>query len=236
MFGIEERRLEEIMIFAFGMVGLFTFGMYQRYMERKEKEHEDALNAYERAKRELLDSYQYIGSINRKIEVLKGVANRTSLEIVGNSQYPKELLSSLAANAAACAGAKRALIRYVELERIRTEHEILHAVDGDGTIKVPNKELKKLHESGAPHAFLKSEEGKEILVVPSDHKEKPIKAYVLVEIDPEQGVGILDTSLLKVFANQAELLQYTREENGRVVNDPLRLIDQAKRSVIGEVR
>lgn len=235
MFGIDEKTVEEAFIFGFGLVGLATFGTYQRYMEKREREHEDAVNAYERAKRELVESYKYIGSINRKIEVLKGVANKTSLEVVGNMQYPKELLSSLVANAAVCVGAQRALLRYLELARVRTEHEVIHAPNGNNVIRVSNKELKKLHDSGAAHAFLRSEEGKEILVIPSDHKEKAVKAFLLIEVEADQTMDVLDTSLLKVFANQAELLQRAREDQMKVDHDPMRLVEEAQRAVVGEI-
>ncbi|MFA5936203.1 MAG: hypothetical protein WC787_05125 [Patescibacteria group bacterium] len=232
--GIDERHVEEFLIFLFGIVGLATFSIYQRIMERKEKEHEDAKTEYERAKRELVESYKYIGAINRQIEVLKRVTNQTSLNIVGSDHFNKDLLTSLLANAAACVGAKTALIRYVELEKLRTNHEVLHSLDGTHAFKVPNRELKKLHDAGASHAFIRSDDGQEILVIPSDHEAAAVKAFLLIVPDA-QHASAADTTLLKVFANQAQLLHYTLEGQSKTPQNPLELVKETKRQVVGEV-
>lgn len=235
IFGIDERHVEEVMIFLFGIVGLATFSIYQRIMERNEKEHEDAKTEYERAKRELVESYRYIGAINRQIEVLKRVTNQTSLNIVVNDRLSKDLLSSLAANTAACVGAKMALIRYVELEKLRTHHEVLHTVGGSQQpFKIHNRDLKKLHDAGASHAYLRSDDGQEILVVPSDHETAAVKAYLLILPESAHATAA-DTSLLKVFANQAQLLHYTLEEQMKATNAPLELVEATKNQVRGVV-
>lgn len=235
VFGIDEQHVEELLIFVFGIIGLTTFSVYQHIMERKEKEHETARNEYDRAKRELVESYRYIGAINRQIEVLKRVANQTSLKIVESDRLSKDLLGSLLANAAASVGANAALIRYVELDKLRTQHEITHSFENRSSFKVHNRDLRKVHDSGASHAFLRTEDGQEVLVVPSDHKGKSVKAYLLITPDPDQASS-LDTSLLKVFANQAELLYYTLEEQSKAPNGPLAMVEEAQRQVVGEIR
>ena len=234
-FGIDERHVEEAMIFIFGLVGLATFSLYQRLMEGKEKEHQSAKNDYERAKRELVESYQYIGSINRQIELLKRLANQTSLKIVASNSLDKELLTSLLSSAAASVNAKRAYIRYMELERLRTVSEIAHAIEDATPLKLANKDLRKLHDSGASHAFMRTEDGHEVLVVPSDHESRRVKAYLLIVTNSEQARHY-DTSLLKVFANQAELLHYTLKEQVKQPASALELVEQAEKQAVGEVR
>lgn len=234
--GIDERHVEEILIFLFGIVGLATFSIYQRLMERREKEHEDAKNEYERARRELIESYQYIGSINRQIELLKRLANQTSQTIIESSKLNKDLLASLLANAAASVNAKTAYIRYVDVERLRTVHETLHTLESQASLKLANKDLKKVHEFGATHAFMRAEDGREILVVPSDSGERKVKAYLVVATDPSRARDF-DISLLKVFANQAELLHHIlSSQSASKPGSPLALVEQAERQVVGEVR
>ena len=237
-FGLDERHVEEFLIFLFGIVGLGTFSLYQRIMEKKEKEHESAKMDYERAKRELLESYSYIGSINRKIEVLKKLANETSLTIVERDKRAKDLYSSLVASAATSVGSPVAVLRVVHLEKLRTELEVHHAPVGT-SIKISNKELKKLHDAGAAHAFLSSEDGGEILAVPSGRSDRPVRAFICVTTDPSMPTSEIDTSLLGVFANQAELLHHAeiREEaQDQDPKGPLDLVRDAQRQVIGEVR
>lgn len=205
---IQERHVEEIMIFIFGIVGLAIFSIYQRMMERHEREHENARNEYERVKRELVESYKYIGAVNRKIEVLKRLSNQTSLSVMESDHLAKDLLTSLLLNAAVSTGSETAVIRYVELEKSRTEYEIYHHTEEKVHFKISNKELIKLHNSGISHAIIRAEDGKEILAVPSDKQGKPVKAYLLLAVEASNRAN-LDTTLLKVFANQAELLRYS---------------------------
>lgn len=204
MFGLSETQLEELTIFAFGIAGLVTFAAYERVMERREKEQEEREVDYTRAKRELIESYAYIGSVNRKIELLKKAANETSKTVAGSGSVAKDVLMALAMNAGASVGADGTLIRFVDLERLRTEGEYLHAAGQNVVFRVPNKDLKGLHDRGVSHAFIRSEDGEEVLVVPSDHTAGT-KAYALLKLDSEQ-VRELDVSLLKVFVNQAQLL------------------------------
>ncbi|MBU1032355.1 MAG: hypothetical protein ABII13_05060 [Patescibacteria group bacterium] len=234
LFGIQERHVEEILIFLFGITGLATFSIYQRYMEKSEKEHQDARNEYDRAKRELVESYKYIGSLNRQIDVLKGLANKTSVELVKSDYLSKDLLTSLISSAAASAGAQTALIRYVDLKTLRTHNEVFHTLEKAEVMRVSNKVLRRIHEEGVSHSFLQDEKGSEILVIPSDQHSKCIKAYILIAYDRNKGASI-DISLLKVFANQAELLHHALDKQSNETTDPIELVEQTEKQVSGEV-
>ncbi len=203
LLGLTETQLEELTIFVFGIAGLLTFATYERLMERREREREQVDADYGRVKRELIESYAYIGSMNRKIELLKKVANETSLAAEQGRQH-KDLFQAVAQNACAAVGADAALIRLVNPDPIRTEGEYLHATSSDIQFKVPNKDLLQLKQNDSSHAFVRSEDGREILVVPSDHRETG-RAYILLTLDSEK-IQELDIPLLKVFANQAEML------------------------------
>ncbi len=202
-FGLTETQLEELTIFAFGIAGLLTFAAYERLMERREQERVQTDAEYGRVKRELIESYAYIGSMNRKIELLKKVANDSSLATKQGKQH-KDLFHALAQSACAAVGAEAVLIRFMNHEPLRTEAEFMHQAGGQSNIKVANKDLLSLKQQGTSHSFVRSEDGKEVLVVPSDHKE-PGRAFLLLTLDSEH-IQELDVPLLKVFANQAEML------------------------------
>lgn len=205
-FGLSETALEELTIFLFGMAGLLTFAAYEHLMENREQEQERVETDYKRAKGELIEAYTYIGAINRKIELLKKTANTASLQLTNGKQNAKELFHALTANACAAAGAQSVLVRVVELPKLRTEREFVHHTDRPLIFRVANRDLRAVHDQGATHAFLRSEDGREILVVPSD-RNGDFKAYLLVTW-PSHQIPELDHSLLKVFANQAEMLYY----------------------------
>lgn len=232
LFGIAEQHVEEVLIFVFGLTGLATFSIYQRVMERKELEHQAAKTESERARRELVESYRYIGSVNRQIEVLKRLANETSHGIVESDRLRKDLLTTLTAEAAASVGATAAFIRYVEVAKGRTEYELAHAHDGVPGFRVSNKELVKVHDSGAAHAYIRSDDQTELLVVPSDHSDVPIRAFLVIPAVSTDATHV-DTSLLKVFANQAGLLYHTLGK--RRLQPPLQLVGETTKQVVGEI-
>ncbi len=234
-FGFNQSALEEVLIFAFGLAGLCTFAVYERMMERRLQERDVALGHAEKAKAELIESYQYIGSVNRQIEVLKTLVNKTSISLVDTDSYWKDILQSLAANAAASVNATSVLIRFLDLDKLRTEREVFHAVGKEKQLRMSNKELRKLHDFGSSHAFLRTEDGQEILVVPSDRKDSIVKVYFMLTTDPSKTTD-QDVSLAKVFANQAELVYHSLMR--RVKDDergPLDQIVQLTSQVKGEV-
>lgn len=203
-FGLSETRLEELSIFLFGLAGLATFSVYERMVERRVKEKEEVELDYNRAKKELIESYTYIGSVNRKIELLKKATNTASLSVGDGKKQPKELFQALAQNAAASVGADFALLRFVTLAKMRTEGEFAHIANGVKTAKVPNKDLQAMIEGGVQHAFIRSEDGMEFLAVPSDRKSD-CRAFLLLHL-PNDQIQEIDVSLLKVFVNQADML------------------------------
>lgn len=211
-FGLSQATLEEATIFVFGLAGLLTFMGYERLMDRRDKEHEKAEMDYHKAKSELIESYAYIGTMNRKIELLKKLANDTSLSLVDSKKLRKELFHAIAANACSAAGAHAGLIRFVELSRLRTDREFHHHPDSKFTFRVSNRDLRNLHEQKVSHAFVLSEDEKQILVVPSDRSQGDMKAYLLLHLDSET-IPEIDPSLLKVFVNQAEMLYTNLAEN-----------------------
>jgi len=204
-FGLSETTLQEITIFVFGMAGIVTFALYERLMERREKEREQVQNDYQKAKLELIESYTYIGSINRKIELLKKLANETSSSVMEHRPIPKELFQAIMSNACSAIGAETALLRFVNHGTLRTDREFFQQTGSKFVFRVSNRDLRTLHERGLSHSFVLSEDEQEILVVPSDRSEGGLKAYLLIYMQG-QHIHDVDASLLKVFVNQAEML------------------------------
>jgi len=203
-FGLSQTALEEGTIFLFGIAGIASFALYERLMERREREREQAKSQYQRAQVELMESYAYIGSVNRKIELLKQLANDTTNTLAAQRHVTKDLFQSLMANACSSVGAETALLRFVDNARLRTEREFLH--NGQSFVfRVSNRDLLTIYDRKLSHSFVLSEDKKEILVVPSDRAEGELKAYLLLYF-PGQRIQEIDASLLKVFVNQADML------------------------------
>lgn len=203
VFGFSEERVEEFLIFCFGLAGLGTFVIYEHAMERKDHERDEAIGDRDRVKKELVSSYEYIGAVNRRMEALKALANETAVQLVEGDRLSKEIFQSIAASAATIAKAESGAIRIVALDLMRTRKEFL--VDRDTPVRVANRDLLKIHEEGISHAVIDSEDdGTHILVIPSSRRDMAEKAFLLLSMPSE--TASVDIGLLNVYANQAEVL------------------------------
>lgn len=207
-FGLSENLLEEATIFLFGMAGIITFTLYERHIERREAETARMENDVQRTKAELVESYSYIGSVNRKIELLKRLMNDTSMTLIDRKRLPKELLQAIAQNALGAVGAEAVLLRIMDQATLRTVAEVQVNAKKPQVFRVPNRELKAIEDSRASHAFLLTEDERDVLAVPSDAFTDTSKAYLLLFL-PTQYIPEIDVSLLKVFVNQAEMIYRT---------------------------
>jgi len=237
-FGIHEQHIEEMLIFLFGLAGISIFMFYERLMERKEKEQEQISHVYDRAKRELISSYQYIGALNRQMEVLKKLTNDTSVSIFEQDALSKDLLQSLISSAAASLGGVPATLRFVNLPKLRTEHEVSYSPGkskNSNYSSISNKELKNLNDQKLPYSEI-GENDKRWIAVPSDRTSGDTKAFIILKRPHEPGVEEFDPSIMRVFANQAELIYRAMckkdlADNGK----PMDLIEIAMQGVEGEV-
>lgn len=232
-FGLEEVQIEESLIFFFGVTGLVTFSLYERLMERREREREEALRERDETRQELVSSYEYIGAVNRQIESLKKLANQTATSVVAEEDGThKELFQSLAVSAASLTGSRYATIRVVALDRLRTLREY-HA-DAQAPMVVGNKELLRAHEDGKSPFVIPGGNGTSVLIIPSDRQPAPAKTFIIVSTNPEQ-LADGDAELLKVYANQAELLHHALGRRERSAFEPLALVRETERRSIGQV-
>lgn len=209
-FGLSETVLEEITIFLFGLAGILTFTLYERYIEGREGEARQMEDDIQRTKTELVDSYSYIGSINRKIELIKRLANDTSLSLVDRKHLPRDLLRAIVQSALSATAADGALLRIMDRSSLRTELEIPSDASGKQVFRVPNRELRALDDARATHAFLLTDDGKDVLAIPSDAASPESKAYLLLFLATHQ-ITEVDVSLLKVLVNQAEMVYRVTE-------------------------
>jgi hypothetical protein len=238
--GIPETHVEELLIFLFGFTGIVIFMLYERLMESKEKENREMADAYEHAKTELVSSYQYIGSVNRQLDVLKKLINDTSVSMYEQAKLGKELLHSLVSAASVSYGGKPALLRFVHLDKLRTEREFAH-VGGNGNgsghgfpYNVSNRDLKSAHDQG--NMVRLTQEKGALILVPSDRRQGNVKAFLIVH-DASEGQTDYDASILKVFVNQAEVVFRSLQQKDEALNggQALDLVDAATQNVQGTI-
>lgn len=201
--GVSEEHWEEILIFIFGISGLVAFSVYERVMEKKDSEREEAISDRDRARRELVSSYEYIGGVNRRIEALKKLANQTVSSMTSDDTEGKAVFQSIVASAAAIIRAKHGVLRVVSFDKLRTLKE--YVVDPDVVVKVSNKDLLDIHHEKRSHSFVRDESGSEVLVVPSSKTGSGSKVFLILSTSPDEMPDV-DPELLRAYANQAEVL------------------------------
>jgi len=236
-FGIHEQHVEEALIFLFGLAGISIFMLYERLMEKKEKEHIATQDACDRARRELVSSYQYIGSLNRQMDVLKKLANDTSVSIYEQDQLSKDLLDTLVRTASGSLGGTPSLLRVIRLDKLRTEHEVFHDMstnENGKSLHISNKEPKQIHDNNKTYHFFSADDQR-FVAIPSDRNSGDHKAFLIMKWndEPEE---TFDPSVLKVFTNQAELLYGVLQKRGQLNPEtPLDLVENVTKETVGEV-
>lgn len=233
-FGVHETHVEEFLIFVFGFTGIAIFMFYEKLMEKKEKENQEIMDACEQAKKELVSSYQYIGSVNRQLDLLKKLINDTSVSMYEQAKLSKDLLHSLASAASVSFGGAPALLRFVHLDKLRTEGEFHFPNHKDNNNwRIANKELKRVHEENRISSFVN--EGESLILVPSDQRSGSLKAFLIVK-DIDNRSKDFDPSVLKVFVNQAELVfRDLRQVDKNEADSPLGHVEAVAREVKGEI-
>ncbi len=121
---LPETNLEELVIFFFGITGFIVFIFKERKLYFYQKEQEKRKKKLQQTSRDLVDSYSYIGEINRKMEILMqiglGLADRSNL----NKKKEQEIYKSIIEAAGYLIKADCVCLRFVELKNMKILKEI----------------------------------------------------------------------------------------------------------------
>lgn len=87
-FGMSQERVEELLIFILGMIGFLFFILKEHQLEAQRKEKLREQRRLQQTSKDLVDSYSYIGEVNRKMDMLMQIGS--DLSESGNSNKTKE--------------------------------------------------------------------------------------------------------------------------------------------------
>jgi hypothetical protein len=120
---LSETRAEEVAIFLLEMMAFLIFirNELQLLFHRKEKE-EDQKKINQTVK-DLMESYGYIGEVNRKMDILINIALGISDRSALNKKKEKEIYDSITSAANFLMKSDSASLRFVNLKTKRTEKE-----------------------------------------------------------------------------------------------------------------
>jgi len=196
---VAEERAEEILIFILGMIAFLTFINNERKIAHQKKEKEKAEKKIDQTVKDLVDSYSYIGEVNRKMDILMGVALGLSDRSALDKKKENEIYLSILNAATFLLKAEGAMLRFVNIESGRTEKEI--KLPETGKMTVANKSLTGMEEN----INMKKQKG--LIIISSSQKINSIKCFLAAHnYDENEENKPKNIEILKLFASQAIFL------------------------------
>jgi len=190
-----EERVEEMIIFALGVVGfsIFLLKDKQLFFERKQKE--EGAKKLDRTSKDLLKSYSYIGEVNRKMDMLMGLALGLYSRSKINAKEEKEFYLSVANASKILLKGKACSLFFINVEK----EKILKDVHSDRKFSsISAKELSQLGGS----VNVKKKGG--FIAVASPNRMNKLRSYLIInDYDKEEEAKPKNIEILKVLASQA---------------------------------
>ncbi len=194
---LSEKRAEEIAIFLMGAL-IFTIILkseQQILFHKKEKEKDE--KRIQQTVKDLVESYSYIGEVNRKMDILMGTALGLSDRSILSKTHEDETYSSIINATNSLLKAEFTSLKFVDIETVRTKKEFLP----DEGEPVKNETLIAMEEN------VNVKKAQEYLIISSSQTVKGVKSYLIIHgYDPEEEGNQKNIEILKVFASQALFL------------------------------
>lgn len=195
---LTESRAEEVAIFLMGAIGFLVIirNELQLTLHRREKEKDE--KKINQTVKDLVESYSYIGEVNRKMDIMMNIALGLTDRSVLNRKREKEIYESIISAANFLMKADFSCLRFIDTQNIRTEREI---ISEGKCIPISNSELVKIGGT------FNIDSKKNQCVVSSSQVINGIRAYLIINgYDQEEEKNPKNIEILKVFSSQALFL------------------------------
>lgn len=206
---LAEERAEEVAIFILGSIAFLTFIQNERRMAIQKKEKERTQKKMDQAVKDLVDSYSYIGEVNRKMDILMEVALGLADHSILDRKKEKETYDSIINAANFLLKAESTTIRFINLKTNKTEKEIW--LSKETGLVMSNEALTDMGEN------INIKKQNDALIVSSPQRIRDVKSYLVIKGYDENEEGKpKNMEILKLFASQAIFLYsyMLKEERG----------------------
>ena len=202
---LSEARIEEILIFLLGAIAFIIFMKNEQQLAVHKKEKEKDKRKIEQTVKDLVESYSYIGEVNRKMDLLMNTALGLSDRSTLNTSHENETYKSIISAASFLFKADFATLRFVDLKNKKTKKEFRLK---DNRPNLKNDILLKSKDNATVEKY------KDFLIVSSNQAVENIKSFIIISgFDPEEEENPKNIEILKVFASQALFLYaFTHKE------------------------
>jgi hypothetical protein len=198
-----EERVEEIFVFIMGAIAFFVFIQNERKINQQKKQKEKDEKRIHQTVKDLVESYSYIGEVNRKMDIVMNIALGLSDGSSLNKKKELEIYKSIVSAANFLMKADCTCLRFMDVTSGKTEKEFV-LEEKEETVK--NDALMMMEEN------VNVKKDGSCIIISSSQKINSIKSYLIIcGYDPEEESSPKNIEILKVFTSQALFLySYTQ--------------------------
>lgn len=194
-FGVPQEQVEELAIFILGISSFLFFILKEHQLDVQRKEKEREQRRLQQTAKDLVESYSYIGEINRKMDILMqigiGLSERPNL----NKAREQEIYKSILDSANFLLKSNCSSLRFVNVKSGRTIKDVS---SNDMCPIFKNSDLLKMGE----HVYIKH--FGDFIAVCSRKSINDIRTYLIMNsFDEVQGMDNNNQEILKYLVSQA---------------------------------
>ncbi len=191
-FGLPEERIEEFLIFVMGMTGFLFFILKEHQLEVQRKEKLREQRRLQQTSKDLVDSYSYIGEVNRKMDMLMQIGSNLSESAVDKREIFDNILE---AATFLLKGTAASIIFY----NVKTE-KIVKEICSDKKCQL----IKKGRDFLAMEKNIYIKTAGEFIIFSSKQTTGDIRSYLVVKgFDEFQGQDNNNQEIIKYLTAQA---------------------------------
>lgn len=198
IFFLTEERAEEVAIFLLGATAFLVFIKNELLIIFHKREKEKDQKKIDQTVKDLVESYSYIGEVNRKMDIIMNIALGISDRSMLNKKKEKEIYESIVNAANFLMKAESVALRLIDIKNLRIKKEI--RTRGKQNV-VKNEELAAMGEETT------AKKGENCVVIASSQSVNDIKGYLIINGYNERELNNpKNIEILKVFCSQAIFL------------------------------
>lgn len=206
-FFLTEERAEQLAILLLGLAAFLIFMIKEKQIFLVRKEQEKNHKRLRRTAHDLVESYNYIGEVNRKIDILMnialGLADRSGL----NKRKEKEVYENILKASISILKGKAAGLRFVDLKKAKTKKEL--GLENFSGSPIKNSELVAMGEN------VNIRKAENYVIIGSTKEIENIKSFILVfDSSGQNALSANNQEILKFLATQALFLYSYSEKTG----------------------
>jgi len=193
---------EMTLIFVFGLIGLILYNWNDVRLKRLSKERQECIRSISNTNKDLTFSYTYIGTLNRKLEILKEMILTIFRELSSEHKKSKKLYASLVQSIALFADCQDILVGFYGKKSGRVMYEVSAQSETFEKIErefciTKNTNTSVIHQEGC-------------VIVKTNQSMKGVSSYCIIK---RNNIKDQDIELIKALLFQGMFLFISLGDN-----------------------